>query len=82
MLLVDPYVKHKITLNRNNPQIVDTNALKNKSQSKTGVNFRWNKGCKYAKLTKEQQTELYELQMANKQVVKKHQIVAIQLLNL
>ena len=54
MLPVDPYVKHKRTSNRNDPQIGDTNALKNKSQSKTGVDFRWHKGHKYAKLTKEQ----------------------------
>jgi hypothetical protein len=63
LLPVDPYSKHK----RNNQDnkhatISDTNALKNKSQSKTGVDLRWHTPEEYKTLNKEQRSELYEWQ--------------------
>lgn len=73
LLPVDPYVKHKKS-NSNRGQIFDTNALKHKSESKTGVEMRWYKPHEYTKLSKEQQSELYEWQSANKETTKKLKI--------
>jgi hypothetical protein len=72
LLPVDPYTKHKRSSDRN-ANISDANALKNKSQSKTGVNLRWHKPDEYQHLTKEQRCELYEWQRSKegKQITQK-----------
>ena len=63
LLPVDPYSKNRRN-NQDNRQanISDTNALKNKSQSKTGVDLRWHTPEEYKTLNKEQRAELYEWQ--------------------
>lgn len=61
LLPVDPYAKHKNQPNPNG-QISDANALKNKQQSKTGVDLRWHKPEEYSKLNKAQRIELYAWQ--------------------
>ena len=71
MLPVDPYSKQKWTNNRSNPHISDTNTLRNKSQSKTGVDLRWHKKSEYQRLNKEQRSELYEWKISNKDKVTK-----------
>ena len=60
LLPVDPYVKHKKTDRQVN--IADIQALKNKSDSKTGVDLRWHTPDEYAKLNKDQKSELYQWQ--------------------
>lgn len=64
LLPVDPYSKHKRSLERN-ANVSDTNALKNKSQSRTGVDLRWHRPEEYSKLTKDQRIELYAWQRSN-----------------
>jgi hypothetical protein len=59
LLPVDPYSKHKRNQDKH-ANISDTNALRNKSQSKTGVDLRWHKPSEYKQLNKEQRAELYE----------------------
>ena len=61
LLPVDPYTKHKAQLNKL-PNISDANALRNKQQSKTGVDLRWHKPDEYKTLTKPQRIELYDWQ--------------------
>ena len=61
LLPVEPYIKHR-TAGDKNITIADTQALKNKSNSKTGVDFRWHTPEEYTKLTKEQHSELYQWQ--------------------
>ena len=62
LLPVDPYSKHQNRNKDKNVNISDANALRNKSTSKTGVDFRWHKPEEYKTLTKEQKNELYEWQ--------------------
>ena len=62
LLPVDPYSKHQNRNKEKNVNISDANALRNKSTSKTGVDFRWHKPEEYKTLTKEQKNELYEWQ--------------------
>ena len=62
LLPVDPYSKHQGRNKDKNPNISDANALRNKSTSKTGVDFRWHKPDEYKTLSKEQKSELYEWQ--------------------
>ena len=61
LLPVDPYSKHKNKDNKN-VNISDANALRNKSTSKSGVDFRWYKPEEYKQLSKEQKAELYDWQ--------------------
>ena len=61
LLPVDPYSKKRGQDNKN-PNVSDAHALKNKSTSKTGVDFRWYKPVEYKLLNKEQRAELYEWQ--------------------
>ena len=60
LLPVDPYSKHQKCNNDKNMNISDASGLRNKSTSKTGVDFCWHKPEKYKTLTKEQKSELYE----------------------
>ena len=59
LLPVCPYIEYKS--NNRNPNISDF-TLKGKSDSKTGVDFRWHTREEYAKLSKEQRSELYNWQ--------------------
>ena len=63
LLPVDPYQKHRSrnNSNRDRANISDTR-LRNKSESKTGVDFRWHKPEEYKRLNKEQRAELYQWQ--------------------
>ena len=61
LLPIDPYAKTKRGKDKN-INISDAHTLKNKSSSKTSVNFRWYKLEEYKLLSKEQQAKLYEWQ--------------------
>ena len=61
LLPVDPYSKTKRGQDKN-INVSDVHALKNKSSSKSGVDFRWYKPEEYKLLNKEQRAELYEWQ--------------------
>ena len=60
LLPVDPYVKHKKTYRQ--VTIANAQALKNKSNSNTGVDLRWHTLDEYAELNKDQRSELYQWQ--------------------
>ena len=60
LLPVDPYPKHK--KGNKKVQIADTQALKNKSSSLTGVDLRWHTPEEYKLLSKDQRNELYKWQ--------------------
>ena len=72
LLPVDPYNKNK-GKDTKNPNISDANALRNKSTSKTGVDFSWYKPEEYKLLTKEQKSELYEWQRSKEGKAVTHQ---------
>lgn len=62
MLPVCPYTKSKgDSSNAQNPRI-SASSLKNSTESRTGVDFRWYKKSEFAKLTDEQRDELKEWQ--------------------
>ena len=71
LLPVDPYIKSRRSNDSNVARISDTNALQNKSTSRTGVDFRWHTKEEYAKLNKEQRAELYEYQQKNQEGTRK-----------
>ena len=72
ILPADPYVKNSGRSNRNNlARISDTNALKNSSDTKTGVDLRWHTRAEYVKLTPEQRQELYDWQQSNTEAMAK-----------
>lgn len=61
LLPVCPYAKHKQSQRGRRAEISDTQ-LKSKSQSRTGVDFRWHTTEEYRKLSKAQRQELYQWQ--------------------
>ena len=63
LLPVDLYVKHKC--NDKQSIITDAQALKNKSNSKTGVGLFWHTPEEYSRLNKYQRSGLYQWQKAN-----------------
>jgi hypothetical protein len=61
LLPVCPYAKHRADNQRSRAQVSDI-TLKSKSQSKTGVDFRWHTKSEYDKLNQAQRKELYTWQ--------------------
>ena len=62
LLPVCPYAKHRSSNSEKRGAHIGDATLKGKKHSQTGVDLRWHNKVEYAKLSKEQRTELYNWQ--------------------